>query len=63
MRVLDEKTGTGERKDDALIKVIKEELDIKVKIEKYLSTVDSDHLSFHQAVHCYICSLVNVMFK
>lgn len=48
----------GETPEQALIREIREELDIEILIEQYLCTVDHDYPTFHLTMHCFICSLV-----
>lgn len=47
----------GESPEDALKREIKEELSIKINIEKFVDTVDYDYERFHLTMHCYICSI------
>lgn len=47
----------GESREEALKREIKEELDVEVKIEKLLCTVDYDYPNFHLTMHCYHCSI------
>lgn len=51
------KMEAGESKDDALIREIKEELDVEVTIDKFLCTVDYDYPNFHLTMHCFLCSV------
>ena len=52
------KMEAGETPEQALIREIREELDIEILIEQYLCTVDHDYPTFHLTMHCFICSLV-----
>lgn len=47
----------GESREEALKREIKEELDVEVKIEKFLCIVDYDYPNFHLTMHCYHCSI------
>lgn len=53
----------GESREDALKREIKEELDVEVKIEKFLCTVDYDYPNFHLTMHCYHCSVGDGVIK
>ena len=48
----------GESPENALIREIKEELDISISVDEYLCTVDYDYLEFHLTMRCYICSII-----
>lgn len=49
----------GERAEEALIREIKEELEVAIKVEDYLITVDHSYDSFDMTMHCYICTLLD----
>ena len=51
------KIESGEREEEALIREIKEELELDIKILNYLTTVDYDYPNFHLTMHCYICGI------
>lgn len=53
----------GETKEAALIREIKEELEVAVSIDQYLCTIQYDYPNFHLTLHCYICSLLEDKFK
>ena len=57
------KIENGESREDALKREIKEELDVEVKIEKYLCTVDYDYPNFHLTMHCYHCCVSDGVIK
>lgn len=46
-----------ENKQDALLREIKEELDVAVLIKRYLCTVEYQYPTFHLTMHCYICKI------
>ncbi|MCR5034348.1 MAG: (deoxy)nucleoside triphosphate pyrophosphohydrolase [Clostridia bacterium] len=52
------KVEEGETSKEALIREIREELDISISIEKYLCTVEHDYPTFHLTMHCFLCSIV-----
>lgn len=46
-----------ETQEEALIREIKEELELDIEISKYLTTVDYDYSNFHLTMHCFICTI------
>ena len=52
------KMEAGETPEEALVREIREELDTKIRIDKFLCTVDWDYPKFHLTMHCYLCSLL-----
>ncbi len=51
------KIEVGETKEEALIREIKEELELDIEIINYLTTVDYDYSNFHLTMHCFICNI------
>ena len=51
------KIEAGESKEEALIREIKEELDLDINNLDYLTTVDYDYPKFHLTMHCFICEI------
>lgn len=51
------KIETGETREEALIREIKEELELDIEVNKYLTTVDYDYSTFHLTMHCFICTI------
>ena len=49
----------NEAKQDALKREIKEELDVDIGIEDFITTVEYDYPNFHLIMHCFKCSLIN----
>lgn len=47
----------GETKENALIREIKEELELDINIYKYLTTVEYTYPNFHLTMHCFICNI------
>lgn len=47
----------GETPLDALLREIREELDVAITIDEFLTTVEYDYPEFHLTMHCYMCSL------
>lgn len=52
------KIESGETKEEALIREIKEELDSIIKINKHLTTIDHEYNSSLITIHAYECELV-----
>ncbi len=53
----------GETKEEALLREIREELEVDISIDEFLCTVDYDYPTFHLTMHCFICSLVRGEIK
>lgn len=51
------KIEAGETQEEALIREIKEELELDIEVSKYLTTVDYDYPNFHLTMHCFICNI------
>ena len=49
----------GETKEEALLREIKEELNSKIKINKYLTTINHEYNTFNLTMHVYICELIS----
>ena len=47
----------GERRDEALLRELKEEMDATIVIDQYYTTVEYDYPDFHLTMHCYFCHL------
>ncbi|MBR2824961.1 MAG: (deoxy)nucleoside triphosphate pyrophosphohydrolase [Solobacterium sp.] len=48
----------GETPEEALVREIKEELDIVIKINSYFTTINYDYPNFHLNMKCYWCSIL-----
>ena len=53
------KLEAGETLQEALIREIKEELDIGIEVGELIETVEYDYPQFHLTMHCFICTLVS----
>ena len=51
------KIESGETKEAALIREIREEFDINVEVNNHLVTIDHDYSSFHLNMSCYLCHI------
>lgn len=52
------KIEAGETPQQALIREIKEELDIDIKVGELVTTVEYDYPQFHLTMYCFICTIV-----
>lgn len=57
------KIESGESKEDALKREIKEELELDIDNLDYLTTIDYDYPNFHLTMHCFICEVVGGKLK
>ena len=46
-----------ETPEEALVREIREELQARIRIDRFLTTIEWDYPKFHLILHCYICSL------
>ncbi|WP_080655972.1 (deoxy)nucleoside triphosphate pyrophosphohydrolase [Butyrivibrio fibrisolvens] len=53
------KVEPGESPEDALVREIREELDSKISVDEYISTIEHDYPEFHLSMRCYWCSLIS----
>ncbi len=51
------KIEAGETQEEALIREIKEELELDINNLNYLTTVEYDYSNFHLTMHCFICEI------
>lgn len=47
----------GETPREALVREIREELDIIIEVGEFLDTVEYDYPGFHLVMHCYLCTV------
>ena len=47
----------GESPEAALIREIREELNVEISVGKLLRTVEYDYPGFHLVMHCFLCSI------
>lgn len=47
----------GETREAALVRELREELAVNVRIERFLSTVECDYPSFHLTMHAFLCAV------
>ncbi|SHJ10304.1 8-oxo-dGTP diphosphatase [Clostridium cavendishii DSM 21758] len=51
------KVESGESREEALVREIKEELELDINGLEFLTTVDYDYPNFHLTMHCFICEI------
>ncbi len=51
------KIEAGETKEAALVRELREELDMEIKIVELFETVEYDYPDFHLTMHCFLCTL------
>ena len=51
------KIESGETKEDALIREIKEELNIKINIDKFALDIEYQYPNFYLFMSCFMCSI------
>lgn len=49
----------GEAPQEALVREIKEELDVDISIGELIDTIEYDYPSFHLSMDCFWCEIVN----
>ena len=47
----------GETEEQAIIREIREELDVEIAVERKVCTVEYDYPQFHLRMHCFWCSI------
>lgn len=47
----------GETAQEALVREIKEELDVEIEVEDFLETVEYDYPKFHLSMDCFFCRI------
>jgi 8-oxo-dGTP diphosphatase len=51
------KMEASETREGALIREIKEELEVDINVTEYLTTIYYDYPNFHLTMHCFICDI------
>lgn len=47
----------GETAEEALVREIREELNIEIQIDSFYQTIEYDYPTFHLILHCYKCGM------
>ena len=53
------KMEAGETEEEAIVREIREELCVGIRVERKVCTVEYDYPNFHLTMHCYFCSIAN----
>ena len=48
----------GETEEEAIVREIREELNVEIRVERKVCTVKYDYPNFHLTMHCHWCSIV-----
>lgn len=51
------KVEKGEKREQALIRELREELDIEIYVEQWIDTIEFDYPQFHLIMHSYLCKI------
>lgn len=51
------KIESRETREEALIREIKEELELDIHVSKYVTTIEYDYPNFHLTMHCFLCDI------
>lgn len=49
----------NESPEEALVREIQEELQVPIRVDRFLITVDYSYEKFDMTMHCYMCSLLD----
>ena len=52
------KLEVGETSQQALIREIQEELDVKIEVSELIDTIEYDYPTFHLSMDCFLCVVV-----
>ena len=47
----------GETPEEALVREIREELNIRISVDRYFLTVEHDYPAFHLSMACFLCHI------
>ena len=53
------KIESGESREEALKREIREELEVEISVEDFLITINYDYPNFHLTMHCYLCAITS----
>ena len=51
------KLEAGETAEEALVREIREELNIRIDVDQFLLTVEHDYPAFHLSMDCFLCHM------
>ena len=49
----------GETEEEAIVREIREELEVEIAVERKVCTVEYDYPQFHLVMHCFWCSITH----
>lgn len=49
----------GETREQALIRELKEEMEVDIKVNDFIKTVEYDYPAFHLIMHCFMCEIIS----
>lgn len=53
------KVELGETPQEALVREIKEELDVEIRVGKLVDTLEYDYPQFHLSMDCFLCEIIS----
>lgn len=53
------KIESGETREHALVREIKEELDTEIKVGSFICTVQYEYPEFYLTMHCFLCDIIS----
>ncbi|ENZ02528.1 mutator mutT protein [Clostridium thermobutyricum] len=53
----------GELREEALIREIDEELELKIEVKDLVTTIEYDYPNFHLIMHCFLCEVIGGELK
>ena len=53
----------GETEEQAIVREIREELNVGIRVERKVCTVEYDYPQFHLRMHCFWCSIAVGMLE
>ena len=57
------KMEAGETEEEAIVREIREELCVGIRVERKVCTVEYDYPQFHLRMHCFWCSIAEGMLE
>ena len=57
------KMEAGETEEESIVREIREELNVGIRVEKKVCTVEYDYPQFHLRMHCFWCSIAEGMLE
>lgn len=57
------KVEQGETPEEAIVREIHEELNVRISVQRFLTQVEHDYPTFHLSMKCFICTLDDPSFQ